>query len=74
MNFPSNHPEHPNQPKGIKAVLTERGLWCAGLLLKCKGGCQGDAVGCCALRTLERQPDFEAQKSRVQEIIKDAGE
>ncbi|TBU52039.1 hypothetical protein BD310DRAFT_833073 [Dichomitus squalens] len=27
MVFPADHPDHPNQPKGIKAVLMERGLW-----------------------------------------------
>lgn len=74
MNFPSNHSEHPNQPKGIKAVLMERGLWRTKLLLKCKGGCREDAVDCCAQHTLECQPDFQAQKSRVQEIIEEKGE
>jgi len=27
MIFPDGHPQYPNQPKGIKAVLTERGLY-----------------------------------------------
>ncbi|EJF60164.1 hypothetical protein DICSQDRAFT_63456, partial [Dichomitus squalens LYAD-421 SS1] len=37
MIFPSDHPERPNQPKGMKAILTERGLWRPRLLMKCKG-------------------------------------
>jgi hypothetical protein len=24
MNFPQNHPDHPNEPKGVKAVLTNK--------------------------------------------------
>jgi hypothetical protein len=27
MVFPANHPEHPGQPKGMKVVLQECGLW-----------------------------------------------
>jgi hypothetical protein len=27
LNFPADHPEFPNEPKGIKAVLIERGLY-----------------------------------------------
>jgi hypothetical protein len=27
MIYPENHPTNANQPKGIKAVLTERGLY-----------------------------------------------
>jgi hypothetical protein len=27
MVFPQNHPKHPGKPKGMKQVLTERGLW-----------------------------------------------
>ena len=27
MVFSSSHPEHPNEPKGIKAVLTERDIF-----------------------------------------------
>ena len=32
-----------------------------------------DATSCCALRTLEFQPDFKDQKSLVQEVIEAAG-
>jgi hypothetical protein len=36
MVFSQNHPKHPGEPKGMKQVLTERGLWQNGLLLICK--------------------------------------
>ena len=34
MVFPIDHPTNPDQPKGIKQVLTERGLWRQGMLLE----------------------------------------
>jgi hypothetical protein len=43
MNFPQNHPDHPNEPKGVKAVLTERGLYQC-LRGKCKNKCELEAV------------------------------
>ena len=27
MVYPHNHPDHPDMPKGVKAVLIEYGLW-----------------------------------------------
>ena len=74
MVYAQDHPEHPNQPKGMKAVLTERGLWRSGLQMKCKGGCKDINSTCCATRILEQEADFLEQKSRVQEIIEGAGE
>ncbi|KAJ7865839.1 hypothetical protein B0H13DRAFT_2352779 [Mycena leptocephala] len=39
MVFPADHPEHPGQPKGMKVILQERGLWPQGKLVKeCKKG------------------------------------
>ncbi|KAL1689946.1 hypothetical protein GGG16DRAFT_35084, partial [Schizophyllum commune] len=75
MIFPASHTEHPNQPKGIKVVLQERGLWRSGLLLKCnaKEKCDVAATDCCAKRIMESQPDFKEQRSLVQEIIEAAG-
>lgn len=73
MNFPADHSQYPNQPKGMKIVLTERGLWRNGLPMKCKGGCKDSATDCCATCILEHQPDFSAQRSRVQEIIEAEG-
>jgi transposase len=72
MNFPQNHPDHPNEPKGVKAVLTERGLY-QRLRGKCKNKCESEAISCCNRRILELQPDFKEQKSLVQEVIEAAG-
>jgi transposase len=72
MVFPSDHPEHPNEPKAIKAVLKERGLYRSDLRGKCKK-CQSGSTHCCNKRILENQPNFKAQKSLVQEIIEEAG-
>jgi len=72
MIFPPDHPEFPNQPKGMKQVLVERGLWENRLHMQCKV-CPEDGLTCCAKRILERQPDFKSQKSLVQEVIEEAG-
>jgi hypothetical protein len=73
MVFPTNHPQYRNQPKSIKAVLTEQGLYCARLRGKCKNKCDAEATECCNKRILELQADFVEQKSLVQETIKGAG-
>jgi hypothetical protein len=72
MNFPHNHPEFPNMPKGMRQVLIERGLWSEGLRMSCKS-CKCGETRCCAKRILDLQPDFQAQKSLVQEVIEAAG-
>jgi len=71
MIFPQNHPDFPDQPKGIREVLMERELWRDKLRMQCKGGCISNS--CCAKRILEVQPDFKAQRSLVQEVIEEAG-
>ena len=71
MVFPSNHPEFPNQPKGMRQVLIERGLWKDKLCMQCKSDCTSNL--CCVKRILELQPDFKAQRSLVQEVIKELG-
>ena len=71
MVFLANHPNFPNLPKGMKQVLHERGID-NGLQMQCKK-CDEEAKSCCAKRTLELQPDFQAQKSLVQEVIEAAG-
>jgi hypothetical protein len=73
MNFPANHAEYPNEPKGIKAVLTERGLYQQYLRGKCQNKCKVDATDCCNKHILELQPDFRNQKSLIQEVIEAAG-
>ena len=74
MIFPADHPNNPDQPKGMKQVLTERGLCQPGLKKECKKpGCDLDAMTCCATHILSLQPDFQEQKSLVQEIIEATG-
>jgi len=71
MIFPQNHPDFPDQQKGIREVLMERELWMNKLRMQCKGGCMSSS--CCAKRILKLQPDFKAQRSLVQEAIEEAG-
>jgi len=75
MVFPTDHPTNADQPKGIKQVLNEQGLWRQGLHLDCKKPkiCSIDSIDCCARRLLSQQPDFLEQKSSVQEVIEAAG-
>ncbi|KAG5219374.1 transposase domain-containing protein [Salix suchowensis] len=74
MIFPSDHPDYPDQPKGIKQVLLERGLWPnKGLVMQCKSTCEVGVTDCCARRLLGNQPDFKEQRSLVQEVIEAAG-
>ncbi len=64
MIFPLDYhiPELCGQPKGLKQVLKERGLWPnEGLKLEE------------ARRVLSQQPDFLAQKGRLEEVIVAAG-
>jgi hypothetical protein len=75
MVFPPDHPEFPDMPKGMRQVLIERSLWIDRLRMQCQTSnkCQPDATQCCAKRILELQPDFQAQKSLVQDTIEAAG-
>jgi hypothetical protein len=80
MCFPAGHPEFPEKPKGMRQVLIERNLWKNGLVMQCKKGkdelsgkCKPEAIDCCAKRLLDLQPDFQEQKSLVQEVIEAAG-
>jgi hypothetical protein len=54
-------------------VLIECGINTAGLHIEGKGKCDIDVISCCAKHILELQPDFQAQKSLVQEVIEKAG-
>jgi hypothetical protein len=71
MIFPPDHPNFPDQPKGMHQVLVERGLYSDKLRMQCKGDCGSNS--CCAKRILELQPDFKEQKSLVREVIEAAG-
>jgi len=73
MIFPDGHPRYPNEPKGIKAVLTERGLYQPQLRGKCENKCNANATNCCNKHILELQEDFREQRSLVQEVIEAAG-
>lgn len=73
MIFPADHPLYPNEPKGMKQVLVERGLWRDKLTMACKDKCNIAATACCATRMLDLQPDFKEQHSLVQEVIEEAG-
>src|ERR1700728_1721747 len=66
----------PSTSKRDQVVLTECGLWPKkGLHLECKPKCASGSwpADCCARNLLQSQPDFQEQKSRVQEIIEEAG-
>ena len=73
MVFPVDHSEFPDQLKGMRHVLQERGLWINSLLMKCRDKCPVGSVTCCAKRLLEIQPDFQEQNSLIQEVIDAAG-
>ena len=68
--FSANHPTYLNIVKGIKAVLTEYGLYKNCLWGKCKK-CTSDS--CCGKHVLELQPDFQQQNFLMQEVIEAAG-
>ncbi|KAJ3858435.1 hypothetical protein EV359DRAFT_69018 [Lentinula novae-zelandiae] len=68
MVFPKSHPEYLNQPKGIKQILSERGIPGVGSFRgKCKK-CDTDSLECCCKKILENQPDFLGQMSLVEEV------
>jgi hypothetical protein len=75
MSYLDDHPVPALQglPKGIKAVLTERGLWKASMQLTC--GATVDLppppllLDCCARHCLASQPDFRSQKSILEDTI-----
>ena len=62
------------QPKGMKAVLTERGINCHGLRGRCvKAGDHSAEGRCCMTKLLGNQPDFLEQKPLLQEIVEERG-
>jgi hypothetical protein len=73
MIFMSDHPTYPNQPKGLRHILAERGISTHGLQGKCKKKCNPAGTACCCRHIMEHQPDFQVQKSLVQEVIENAG-
>jgi hypothetical protein len=73
MIFPHDNPDFPNEPKVIKAILTEHRLFQPKLCRKCQNKCNGDKDACCNRCILKLQPDFHDQKSLIQEVIEAAG-
>lgn len=62
--------------KGLKKVLEERGLWRRGLRLQCRKPGSDKLLksclaggSCCARAIIAAEPDFRAQKCRLQEEI-----
>lgn len=80
MVFPDDYEiEHlRGQPKGIRQVLQDRGLWREGLKRLCplckSGNKDDERNSCCAERILGLQPDFKAQKSLLEEIATEEGQ
>jgi hypothetical protein len=84
LYFPADHGDKAlrGHSKGVKQLLTERGLWPTGKFnLQCKA-CKGKyandpnrftRTNCCARRLLASQPDFASQKCALQEVIEAAG-
>ena len=75
MCFPDDYsiPELRGEPKGLKVILMERGLWFDGMKLKCKNKCEEGKINCCARKTMTNQPDFKAQWGKLEEAIISAG-
>jgi len=57
------------EPKGLRVVLSERGLWRAGLHLKCKNGCELGAANCCAVTIMASQSDFIEEKCWLEKMV-----
>ena len=88
MVFSQDYPDPRlrGQPKGIRQVLVERGLWQdhrkdgSKFLLSCpKGkkqfGCDPALNGeCCATTLLQSQKDFKEQKGALQELVESTGD
>ncbi|KAG1809072.1 uncharacterized protein BJ212DRAFT_1484568 [Suillus subaureus] len=73
MMFPSDHHDHPNELKGIKAVLQECSLLQGRHRGRCQSKCPDKAMNCCFKQILKLQPDFVEQKPLVQDVIEAAG-
>ena len=75
FHFPDDHPSMPGWFKGMEVILRERGLWPEqGLAAQCTNfHCPPGRTNCCCRRLLFTQPDFESQKSQLQEYIEGRG-
>ena len=73
-NTPQPMNDSNGQPKGIRIVLQERGLWpTGGIRLQCTKKTRKLDGSCCARHLLSMQPDFSSQKGYLQEEIEKRG-
>lgn len=61
------------QPKGLQAVLEERGFNVSHLKAKCSPVCPFESQNCCMARLLSQQEDFTNQESMLETLIKNSG-
>ncbi|OQR96362.1 hypothetical protein ACHHYP_15985 [Achlya hypogyna] len=79
MTFPVDYPTPALRglPKGLKAVLAERGLHVEGMRLKCDAKITIDTVdgvlSCCARHCMASQDDFRGQLSILEETVVEHG-
>jgi len=73
---PAHLPLLYGEPKGLKIVLEEHGLWQPGLRLECKDQknnlCK-NGKACCARNVMASQPDFKAQCCLLEELLAECG-
>ena len=75
LYFADDHPTMPGWFKGMEVIIHERGLWPQkGLNAQCEEfKCEAGKTDCCCCRLLFTQPDFENQKSHLEEFITTRG-
>jgi hypothetical protein len=75
LYFADDHPSMPGWFKGMETVIRECGLWPEqGLAAQCRDfHCTPGHTDCCCQWLLFTQPDFEGQKSQLQELIESWG-
>ena len=73
--FADDHPTMLGWCKGMEIIICEHGLWPQkGLNAQCEGfKCLAGKNNCCCRRLLFTQPDFENQKSHLEEFITSRG-